>query len=247
MAEIDLPPSIRGLLFDMDGVLTDTAKVHAQAWKETFDDVLSRRPEAPGEDHAPFRLPGDYEAWVDGKPREDGVRDFLRSRGITLPEGDPGAAPGDATVRAVGNAKNRRLLELLRTKGVDVFPGSARFLRAVRDRGLRTAVVSSSANAEEALRAAGILDQFDVRVDGTVIAREHLKGKPAPDSFLRAAELLGLEPEAGAVFEDAQAGVQAGRAGGFGRVVGVDRGGNAEALRAHGADVVVRDLSELLS
>ena len=247
MAEIDLPPSIRGLLFDMDGVLTDTARVHAQAWKETFDDVLSRRPEAPGENHAPFRLPEDYEAWVDGKPREDGVRDFLRSRGITLPEGEPGDAPGDATVRAVGNAKNRRLLELLRTKGVDVFPGSARFLHAARDHGLQTAVVSSSANAEEALRAAGILDQFDARVDGTVIAREHLRGKPAPDSFLRAAELLGLEPEAGAVFEDAQAGVQAGRAGGFGRVVGVDRGGNAEALRAHGADVVVRDLAELLS
>jgi beta-phosphoglucomutase family hydrolase len=247
MAEIDLPPSIRGLLFDMDGVLTDTAKVHAQAWKETFDDVLSRRPEAPGEDHAPFRLPEDYEAWVDGKPREDGVRDFLRSRGITLPEGDADDPPGDGTVRAVGNAKNQRLLELLRTRGVDVFPGSVRLLHAARDHGLRTAVVSSSANAEEALRAAGILDQFDVRVDGTVIAREHLKGKPAPDSFLRAAELLGLTPRAGAVFEDAQAGVQAGRAGGFGRVVGVDRGGNAEALRAHGADVVVRDLAELLS
>jgi beta-phosphoglucomutase family hydrolase len=247
MAEIDLPDSVRGYLFDLDGVLTDTAKVHAQAWKETFDDVLTRRPDAPGEDHRPFRLPEDYEAWVDGKPREDGVRDFLRSRGITLPEGDPGDPPGDGTVRAIGNAKNRRLLDLLRTRGVDVFPGSVRFLKEAREQGRQTAVVSSSANAEQALRSAGILDQFDARVDGEVIAREHLRGKPAPDSFLRAAEQLGLEPGACAVFEDAQAGVQAGRAGGFGRVVGVDRGGNAQALREHGADVVVGDLSELLT
>jgi beta-phosphoglucomutase family hydrolase len=247
MADLDLPPSIRACLFDMDGVLTDTAKVHAKAWKATFDALLERRARAAGTTAQPFRLPEDYDACVDGKPREDGVRDFLASRGITLPEGTRDDPPGDDTVWAVGNAKNVFLLELLRTQGVDVFPGSVRFLAAAREHGLRTAVVSSSANAEQALRSAGILDQLEVRVDGVVIAREHLKGKPAPDSFLRAAELLGLDAAACAVFEDALAGVAAGRAGGFGRVVGVDRAGQAEALRAHGADFVVSDLAELIA
>jgi beta-phosphoglucomutase family hydrolase len=247
MAHLDLPPAVRACLFDMDGVLTDTAKVHAKAWKATFDATLERRARAAGTAPQPFRLPEDYDTYVDGKPREDGVRDFLASRGIALPEGTREDPPGDDTVWAVGNAKNERLLELLRTQGVDVFPGSVRFLDAAREQGLRTAVVSSSANAEQALGSAGILDRLEVRVDGVVIAREHLKGKPAPDSFLRAAELLGLGPEACAVFEDALAGVAAGRAGGFGHVVGVDRAGQAGALRAHGADVVVTDLAELIA
>jgi beta-phosphoglucomutase family hydrolase len=238
---LGLPTTIRAGLFDMDGVLTDTASTHARAWKETFDEVLRAR----GDDR-PFDLGADYATYVDGKPREDGVRDFLRSRGIDLPEGEPDDPPGDDTVRGVGNRKNALVQRLIDEEGVKVYDGSVRFVRAARDAGLRTAVVSSSANTRLILDRAGLADLFDARVDGTTIADEHLAGKPAPDSFLRGAELLGVEPAQAAVFEDALAGVEAGRAGGFGLTVGVDRHGQPDALRAHGADVVVSDLAELL-
>ena len=241
----DLPGDITACLFDMDGVLTRTATVHAKAWAEAFDALLRHRA-LHGPAFVPFDPQADYTAHVDGKPREDGVRDFLASRGITLPEGSPDDPPMAETVRGVGNAKNIKLLEVLARDGVDVFEGSIRFVRAARDAGLRTAVVSSSANTVAALTSAGILDLFEERVDGTTIASQGIKGKPAPDTFLLAATRLGLEPAACAIFEDALAGVAAGRAGNFGWVVGVDRAGQADALREHGADVVVDDLAELL-
>lgn len=236
----DLPDTIKACLFDMDGVLTKTATVHAKAWGEAFDALLATR----GDDR-PFS-PEDYTQYVDGKPRADGVRDFLASRGITLPEGEDDDPPTAETVNGVGNAKNEKLLEVLERDGVDVFDGSVRFLHAAREAGLRTAVVSSSANTVAALSAAGLLDLMEERVDGTTIKSEGLKGKPAPDTFLLAAKRLGLEPAACAVFEDALAGVEAGRAGRFGWVVGVNRANQAAALEEHGADVVVDDLAELL-
>jgi len=241
----DLPPDIAACLFDMDGVLTRTATVHAKAWAEAFDALLRHRA-LHGPAFVPFDPQADYTAHVDGKPREDGVRDFLASRDITLPEGSPDDPPTAETVRGVGNAKNAKLLEVLARDGVDVFEGSIRFVQAARDAGLRTAVVSSSANTVAALTSAGILDLFEERVDGTTIASQGIKGKPAPDTFLLAATRLGVEPAACAVFEDALAGVAAGRAGKFGLVVGVNRAGQADALREHGADVVVDDLAELL-
>lgn len=239
----DLPDAITACLFDMDGVLTKTATVHAKAWKETFDAVLEER---DGDGFTPFDIKRDYGEYVDGKPREDGVRDFLASRDIELPEGDPDDAPGTGTVNAVGNRKNEALLKVLERDGVDVFDGSVRFVRAALAAGLRTAVVSSSANTVQALEAGGISDLFEARVDGVTIREEHLKGKPAPDTFLLGARKLGLEARDCAVFEDALAGVQAGRAGDFGYVVGVNRADQAEALKEHGADVVVDDLEELL-
>lgn len=241
----DLPPDITACLFDMDGVLTRTATVHAKAWAEAFD-VLLRHRALHGPAFVPFDPQADYTAHVDGKPREDGVRDFLASRDITLPEGSPDDPPTAETVRGVGNAKNVKLLEVLARDGVDIFEGSIRFVEAARGAGLATAVVSSSANTVAALTSAGILDLFEERVDGTTIASQGIKGKPAPDTFLLAATRLGVEPSACAVFEDALAGVAAGRAGNFGWVVGVDRAGQADALREHGADVVVDDLEELL-
>ncbi len=241
----DLPEDIIACLFDMDGVLTRTATVHAKAWAEAFDALLRHRA-LHGPAFVPFDPQADYTAHVDGKPREDGVRDFLASRGITLPEGSPDDPPTAETVRGVGNAKNVKLLEVLARDGVDVFEGSIRFVHAAREAGLRTAVVSSSANTVAALTSAGILDLFEERVDGTTIASQGIKGKPAPDTFLLAATRLGVEPAHCAVFEDALAGVAAGRAGNFGWVVGVDRAGQADALREHGADVVVDDLGELL-
>ncbi len=242
----DLPPDIAACLFDMDGVLTRTATVHAKAWAEAFDTLLRHRA-LHGPAFVPFDPQADYTAHVDGKPREDGVRDFLASRGITLPEGSPDDPPAAETVRGVGNAKNVKLLEVLARDGVDVFEGSIRFVHAARDAGLQTAVVSSSANTVAALTSAGILDLFEERVDGTTIASQGIKGKPAPDTFLLAATRLGVEPAHCAVFEDALAGVAAGRAGKFGWVVGVNRADQAGALREHGADVVVDDLAELLS
>lgn len=242
-----LPDEITACLFDMDGVLTRTATVHAKAWAEAFDALLQQRAKQQGTPFTPFDAHGDYTAYVDGKPRADGVRDFLASRDITLPEGAPDDPPEAETVNGVGNAKNVQLLEVLKRDGVPVFDSSVAFVRAVRAAGLRTAVVSSSANTVAMLTSAGILDLFSERVDGTTIAAEHVKGKPAPDTFLLAAERLGVEAAACAVFEDALAGVQAGRAGHFGLVVGVNRADQADALREHGADVVVDDLAELLA
>jgi beta-phosphoglucomutase family hydrolase len=239
---VRLPETIRACLFDMDGVLTDTASTHARAWKETFDEFLARRGDQP-----PFDLERDYETYVDGKTRYDGVRDFLASRGIELPDGSPDDPPDAETVAGVGNRKNELVQRLIAEQGVIVYKGSVRFVEAAREQGLKAAVVSSSANTEQILEAAGIGHLFDARVDGVVIRREGLKGKPAPDSFLRGAELVGAPPTAAAVFEDALAGVAAGRAGGFGLTVGVDRHGDAKALLEHGADVVVSDLAELIA
>lgn len=246
-AELGLPDGIRAALFDLDGVLTDTASVHKKAWKAMFDDFLRRRAERTGEAFTPFDMQSDYLNYVDGKKREDGVRSFLASRNIELPDGDPDDAPTSETVHGLGNAKNEMFQQILRTDGVEVFEGSRRYLQAVADASLGIAVVSSSANTREVLELTGLAQFVQHRVDGVVLREEHIAGKPAPDSFLRAAQLLGIEPEHGAVFEDALSGVEAGRAGRFGLVVGVDRVGQAEALRRNGADIVVSDLAELLT
>ncbi len=239
---LSLPDGITALLFDLDGVLTQTAKVHAAAWKEMFDALLAQQDEP----QAPF-TDADYAAHVDGRLRQDGVRTFLASRGITLPEGAPDD-PADAdTVHGLGNRKNVLLLEHIHRDGVDRYDGSVRYVELARAAGLRRAVVSASRNCRDLLVAAGIEDLFEVRVDGEVAARDGLPGKPAPDMFLAAATALGVRPADAAVFEDAVAGVEAGRAGDFGWVVGVDRGGPSDALRRAGAAVVVEDLSELLA
>lgn len=243
---LGLPDGIRGCLFDLDGVLTKTAKVHAAAWKEMSDSYLRERSQMTGEPFVPFDPARDYEEYVDGKPRQEGTRSFLASRGIYLPEGRKDDPPDAQTVNGLSNRKNEILLRRIRTDGVEAYEGSVRYVRAVRDAGLRTAVVSSSANCRDVLAAAGIEDLFEARIDGIVAEREHLRGKPAPDTFLAGARALGLEPRAAAVFEDALAGVEAGRAGAFGYVVGVDRVGHADALKEHGADIVVADLAELL-
>jgi beta-phosphoglucomutase family hydrolase len=243
---LGLPDGIRGCLFDMDGVLTKTAQVHDAAWQEMFDGYLRMRSRRTGEPFVPFDRVTDYENFVDGKPRADGARSFLRSRGIELPEGTPGDPPGAETIEGLSNRKNEILLRRIREDGVAAFSGSVRYVRAAREAGLRRAVVTSSANCGDVLAAAGIGDLFEARVDGLTVEREHLRGKPAPDTFLAGARALGLDPRAAAVFEDALAGVAAGRAGGFGFVVGVDRLGQADALAEHGADVVVTDLAELL-
>ncbi len=234
-----LPDSIQACLFDLDGVLTRTASVHRAAWREVFDAVLAAHDQPPFTDE-------DYLRYVDGKPRRDGVRDFLASRGIVRDEGTPDDSPDADTVAGIGNRKNVLLLEQLDEHGVEVFPGSVTYLQAVHDAGIRTAVVTSSANGAEVIRAAGIEHLIQERVDGVVARQEGLPGKPAPDTFVEAAHRLGVEPDQAAVFEDAQAGIAAGRAGGFGFVVGVDRGDQAEALREGGADVVVEDLADLL-
>ena len=241
---IGLPDNVRACLFDLDGVLTRTATVHAAAWKEMFDYYLRERAARTGEEFVPFDPIADYDRYVDGKPRLDGVRSFLAARGIALPEGGPGAGP--ETVFGLGDRKNELVLQMIRERGVEAYEGSVRYLEAVRDAGLRRAVVSSSANTSDVLVAAGIEGFFEVRIDGVVAEREGLKGKPAPDTFLAGARALGVAPGQGAVFEDALAGVAAGRAGGFACVVGVDRVGQADALREHGASIVVSDLSELL-
>jgi len=223
-------------------VLTSTAVLHRAAWRETFDAFLRDR-EGPG--FAPF-TDRDYAEYVDGRPRADGVRSFLASRGIELPEGEPDDPPSENTVNGVGNRKNELLHEVIRERGVQPYPGSVRFLEAARDAGMKIGVVTSSANGAEVLDAAGLSQFVQARIDGVVIARDNLRGKPAPDSFLAGARALGIAPDNAAVFEDALAGVQAGRAGGFGYVVGVDRAEQADQLRAHGADVVVCELDELL-
>jgi len=243
---IGLPDSVRACLFDLDGVLTRTATVHAGAWKEMFDGYLRERAARTGEDFVPFDPVADYAEYVDGKPRYDGVRSFLTARGIELPEGESSDPPDAETVRGLGNRKNELVMRMIREGGVEVYEGSARYLEATRDAGLRRAVVSASANTREVLVAAGIEEFFEARIDGVVAESEGLKGKPAPDTFLAGARALGVAPAEAAVFEDALAGVAAGRAGGFACVVGVDRVGQTEALREHGASIVVSDLSELL-
>jgi beta-phosphoglucomutase family hydrolase len=243
---LGLPDDIHACLFDLDGVLTQTATVHAAAWKEMFDGYLAQRAKRGGEPFVPFDQVREYNLYVDGRPRADGTRAFLQSRGINLPEGQPSDPPGAETVHGLSNRKNEILLERLRSGGVAVYPGSARYLRAVREAGLQRAVVSASANTRQVLEAAGIADEFDVCIDGVIAAREGLRGKPAPDTYLAAARRLGVEPRQAAVFEDALAGVEAGHAGSFGFVVGVDRAGQADALRRLGADIVVTDLAELL-
>ena len=243
---LNLPDGITTCLFDLDGVLTQTAKIHARAWKEMFDGFLRDWAERNGEEFQEFDRPTDYDEYVDGKPRLDGVKSFLESRGIDLPMGSPTDPPGAETVHALGTRKNDLVLELIREQGVEPYDGSVRFAEAARDQGMRRAVVSSSTNCSDVLVAAGIEHLFEEVVDGVVAEREKLAGKPAPDTFLAGARMLGAEPAQAAVFEDAQAGVAAGRAGDFGWVVGVDRTGQAEALRRQGADVVVDDLAELL-
>ncbi len=234
---LGLPDGVTACLFDLDGVLTQTAKVHARAWKQMFDEYLEERAKAAGDEFVPFDSGADYNDYVDGKPRYDGVRDFLASRGIELSEKE---------VHELGDRKNDLVLGIIREDGVEAYPGSVEYLKAATEAGLRRAVVSSSTNCKDVIEAAGIDGYLEVRVDGVVAHEEGLDGKPAPDTFLAAAAKLGVEPSAAAVFEDALAGVEAGRAGKFGCVVGVDRVDHAQALAEHGATVVVQDLSELL-
>jgi beta-phosphoglucomutase family hydrolase len=242
-----VPTGVTACLFDLDGVLTQTAKVHSAAWKQMFDDYLRKRARRSGEAFVPFDAIREYDQYVDGRPRYDGVRAFLASRGVELPEGDPSDTPDTETIDGLGNRKNEIVLRLIREQGVQPYEGSVRYVKAVQAAGLRRAVVSSSTNCRDVLVAAGIQDLFEAIIDGVVAEREHLQGKPAPDTFLAGARTLGVEPAEAVVFEDALAGVEAGRAGRFGFVVGVDRVGQAEALRAHGADLVVDDLAELLT
>jgi beta-phosphoglucomutase family hydrolase len=240
---LGLPDEVRACLFDLDGVLTNTAAVHAAAWKHTFDEFLKRR---DGAGFRPFDQHIDYDDYVDGKPREDGVRDFLASRAITLPEGSPGDGPDMDTVYGLGNRKNDEVTKRIARDGVEVFPGSVRYLQAAQQAGLRRIVVSSSANTALVLHVTGLEPYIEGRIDGVTLAQRHIPGKPKPDSYLAGAQLAGVAPAQAAVFEDALAGVAAGRAGNFGYVVGVDRVGQADELKAHGADVVVGDLSDLL-
>jgi beta-phosphoglucomutase family hydrolase len=246
-AKLKLPAEITACLFDLDGVLTKTAVVHAKAWKQTFDEFLKARAEKEGGEFRPFDSGADYNDFVDGKPRYDGVRDFLASRGIELPEGDEDDSPDAQTVCGVGNRKNDLVLELIERDGVEAYEGSVRFVHLVVAAGLRRAVVSSSANTKAVLKTTGLGDLFEAVVDGVVADEQHLKGKPAPDVYLAGARAVGVEPGAAAVFEDALSGVESGRAGDFGFVVGVDRVHHADALREHGADVVVSDLAELIA
>jgi beta-phosphoglucomutase family hydrolase len=243
---LDLPDGITACLFDLDGVLTQTAKVHAQAWKQMFDDFLRQWSSRTGQPFREFDLVNDYDEYVDGKPRLDGTRSFLASRGIELPLGSPDDPPEADTLYGLGTRKNNIVLGLIHKQGVEPYEGSVAFVRQAIEQGLRRAVVSSSTNCKDLLEAAGIEDLFEVRIDGHVAEQEHLAGKPAPDTYLAGARALGVDPKQASVFEDALAGVEAGRAGSFGWVIGVDRVGQADALRRHGADVVVRDLAELL-
>ena len=244
--DLGLPGHVRACLFDLDGVLTQTASVHAAAWKEMFDGFLETRAKKAGRPLQPFDIQHDYEQYVDGRPREDGVRAFLASRHITLPEGSVDDPPGAETVQGLGTRKNDLFLERVKRDGVKRYEASVRYLEAARQAGLKVAVVTASKNCDEILKAARLDGCFDAMVDGNVTAREHLHGKPAPDTYLFAARELDARPADAAVYEDALSGVEAGRAGRFGLVVGVDRVGHGEALRTHGADIVVKDLSELM-
>jgi len=241
-----LPDGVAACLFDMDGVVTRTAVVHAAAWKEMFDEFLRARAQSTGTQFVPFDPHAEYDTYVDGKPRLDGTRSFLESRGIDLPEGTPDDPPGTPTLYGLSNRKNNLVLEKVAAGGVQVYPGSITYIRSVKDKGISTAIVSASANTVQILDSAGIEGLFDVRIDGVIARQRGLRGKPAPDTFLAAAGELKVPATQAVVFEDAQAGVAAGRAGGFALVVGVDRVGQAQALREHGADIVVKDLADLL-
>ncbi len=244
--QLALPDSILACLFDLDGVLTQTAVVHAAAWKQMFDEYLLARAARTGKPFVAFDATADYNQFVDGRPRAEGTRAFLASRGVDLPDGQQDDTPGTETIHGLSNRKNLLVLARIRERGVQTYPGSVRFVRATKRAGLRRAVVSSSKNTRDVLEAAGITDLFEVRIDGIVAERRQLAGKPAPDTYLAAAQALGVLPERAAVCEDALAGVEAGHAGGFGLVVGVDRVGQATELRHHGADLVVPDLASLL-
>ena len=234
------------VLLDLDGVITDTASVHAACWKQMFDEYLQKRATQRGEAFHPFDLATDYRLYVDGKPRFDGVRDFLTSRGIQLPEGSPEDPPQADTVGGLGNRKNDLVNKIIEEEGVEPYQGSVKFIHRLRHQGFKIAVVTSSQNCAAVLRAARLDGFFDMRVDGNTILTEHLAGKPAPDTFLMAAKLLGVEPSRAVVIEDALSGVEAGSNGNFGLVIGVARKGNAEELRRHGAHLVVNDLGELV-
>jgi beta-phosphoglucomutase family hydrolase len=235
------------VLFDLDGVITNTASVHAACWKQMFDEYLQKRATQRGELFRPFDLEVDYRLYVDGKPRFDGVRDFLKSRGIELPEGSPEDSPELETVGGLGNRKNDLVNEVIEQKGVEPFEGSVRLINQFHRNGFKIAVVTSSHNCSVVLKAAKLDDFFEIRVDGDVMDDQHLAGKPAPDTYLAAAKLLGTEPSRSVVIEDAIAGVEAGSRGKFGLVIGVARKGNAEELAFHGAHLVVNDLSELVN
>jgi alpha,alpha-trehalase len=239
------PKEFDAVLFDLDGVVTATDRLHASAWKQAFDEFLEKQ--AEGGSFTPFDKQSDYEDYVDGKPRYDGAQSFLESRGIDLARGDPDDPPGKETVCGIANRKNQLFEEALKTEKVDVFESTLAWIRQLREAGIKTAVVSSSKHCKAILANAGIADLFDARVDGQTTDRLGLKGKPAPDTYLKAAEMLGAAADRAVVVEDALAGVEAGRNGGFGLVVGVDREHDAEALRAHGADIVVDDLRDMLS
>jgi beta-phosphoglucomutase family hydrolase len=234
------------VLLDLDGVITDTANLHAACWKQMFDEYLQKRAAERGEPFRPFELATDYRLYVDGKPRFDGVRDFLTSRGIQLPEGSSDDPPQAETVGGLGNRKNDLVNKIIEERGVEPYKGSVKFIHQLRRQGFQIAVVTSSQNCEAVLKAAGLDAFFDVRVDGNTIRAQHLAGKPAPDTFLTAAHALGVAPARAVVVEDAISGVEAGRNGNFGLVIGVARKGNAEELRHHGAHLVVNDLSELV-
>jgi beta-phosphoglucomutase family hydrolase len=244
-ATLQLPAGITACLFDLDGVLTSTARLHAKAWKATFDRFLASPGAGTSGGRQPFDIALDYRQYVDGRQREDGVRSFLGSREISIPEGSRDDPPGAATIFGLANEKNSLLLDIIKRDGVETYPGSIRFVHAVLDAGLRAAVVSASANTKAVLAKAKITDLFSVIIDGIVAEQRGLRGKPEPDTYLAAAHDLAIEPSKAAVFEDALAGVDAGRAGRFGCVVGVNRNDDADELTAHGADLVVGDLSEL--
>jgi beta-phosphoglucomutase family hydrolase len=241
-----VPDRFDAVLFDLDGVLTSTAKIHSRCWKAMFDDFLGRRAAEGHEPFRPFDIATDYKLYVDGRPRYDGVRSFLAARNISIPDGTPADPPTAVTVCGLGNRKDELVKAAIKRGEVEAYPGSVALVRRLRAQGIRTAVVSSSNNCREVLRAAGIEALFDARVDGLVSTEFHLPGKPAPDTYLKAAQMLAVSPSRAVVVEDAPAGVQSGRAGGLGLVIGVDRGGSGDALRAHGADVVVNDLGELV-
>jgi beta-phosphoglucomutase family hydrolase len=236
----------QAVLLDMDGVITDTASIHATCWKMMFDEFLQTWSTRNAEPFRAFDVVTDYKLQVDGKPRYHGVRDFLKSRGIVLPDGTPADPPTAETVCGLGNRKNELVNDFLASAGVEAYAGTVAFLKYLRQMGIKTAVVTSSQNCQVVLHAAKVEDLFDARVDGDVLVKQGLAGKPAPDSFLKAAEMLGVMPERAVVIEDAISGVRAGAQGGFGLVIGVARKGNAEELKAHGAHIAVNDLAELL-